>query len=165
MRYSALIIKASLGLMLAAPALASNEIIRSIDRDGRVVYSDRVPSDSRIVERIAIERPSAEDARRTAERASQMAQAARAFEARYAKQLKLRHGAERDLLEAERWLAATEQQIVFAETPLPGETRGIRRGGVRLTDEYFIRQYQMRADLAQAHAAVTDARMRLNAVR
>lgn len=164
MHRSLLAFSVGFALLAALPAGAS-DILRSVDPSGRVIYSDRVISGAQITERMPMTRMSADETRASIERANNLARAGAAFNQRHFDRIDAFSRADWELRDAQARIAIAERELLSAEVPLPGEVRGLRGGGARLTEEYWARQSEIRIELDRAEAARDQARARMNTTR
>jgi uncharacterized protein DUF4124 len=67
-------------------------------------------------------------------------------------------GRENEIQLAEQALRDAEAALTAGKEPLPGERQGTAGGGSRLTDEYWVRQKALEADVTQARKRLDELR-------
>ena len=70
-----------------------------------------------------------------------------------------------DVQQAQQQLDRAQEALRNSEEPLPGERIGIANGNSRLTDAYFERQKQLKANVQSAQAALDAAQKRASEIR
>jgi hypothetical protein len=133
--------------------VSAETVYGSVDKEGRVTYSDTIPADAVEAKPVKIdtEQPSRRSAEESQQRARQMIEAANASQRR--------RDAER--LKQEQAIKSAKQELDKAETQLDdarifreGDRRGTAGGGNRITPEY-----QQRVKEAEANRAAAERRL------
>ncbi|EGW53841.1 DUF4124 domain-containing protein [Candidatus Endoriftia persephone] len=144
-------------LLLLPVSLSADTLYRSVDPEGRVIYSDTPQSDSVETQRIQVEsKPSAAAQQQAQQRESEIRRAADKAVAQREYKRKQRA---RVVEQAEQQLQEAEQRLEQARVLRDEDRQTIGGGkGRRIRPEYFER-------IEQAEAAVAAARKRLQQAR
>lgn len=163
---SATLVIAILGAGCAVSAAAHAEAIyRSISQNGDVTYSSQPVPGARESTAVDIESLSPEQRRA----GLLLLQQDKALSAQVSAQLQSREAAwrkvDRNIVAAQKALAADESALQNGRTPLAGERRGNVGGGSRLTGAYFQRLRQLETRVEQAKARLDRAYSARNALK
>ena len=142
-----------LAACVAGSGAWAQQVYKSVDEQGKVIFSDKPPADAKSVTPVEIKPgPSEEDVRAATQRARALEQAAGEV-GRARKQAGSGSGAGSgaDVREA---LAEAERRLEEAREIGPGDRKGTAGGGSRLSEAY-------RQRVEEAEAAVEEARRRL----
>ncbi len=156
----------------APPDEGATTIYRHVMPDGRIVYSDKVIKGIQLDETITIE-PPIKGNLWTTESGPRPVIAPQTERTRVNKvntipasgQRKTIDDATSDVIRAEMLLEDARQRQQNGVEPLPGERTGVVSGNTRLNDAYHRRQKQLAQDVADAKAALEQAKKERNALR
>jgi hypothetical protein len=163
-RGGATVLAAMLAAGASGPACA-DQIVRSVDRDGRVLYSDVLPPGARETKRLPVRMPTRAEVEQARLREETRVREQTAFQSRQRERELQFLGAEADLRTARNELAAAQRRRTAGEEPRANEVLGNAGGGARLGDAYIARQAALAADVARAERRVVDAQAKFNALR
>lgn len=154
------------GAVLALAPMVSAEVYRSVTPDGRVIYSDRPPSDAVRTDQIAEPPPPPADRRQEATEQAEQNRASRAAidEERRAKSADVA-AAEKDVRDAERELAAARKRLEAGQVEQEGDRTGTVGGKARRSDAYLTRVGRLEAEVATAQARLKEAKEALRRAR
>lgn len=141
---------------LCWPLLATGQVYRSVDDQGRVTYSQVPPANAAEVEPLDVLPGPSEAARQAAEqRASQLIQESQERQAARARAAEDRAKA---AAEAQQALEAARQALREAETPRDEDWQPLRGGGRVLRETHFNRVEEARAKVQQAETDLGQTR-------
>ncbi len=152
----------ALAAALAVPALAQTPIYKSVQRDGRVVYSDR-PVPGAKVQRVDPAQSNfsiVPDPRARTERA-----AAAAVDQRILERQMALDRADAEVKAATIALESAQTRLAAGEVPMPGEITGNVGGTTRLNDAYQGRVAALQLQLQAAQERLDAAYIARNAAR
>ena len=156
-------------MMLAWAPAAAQVVYKLADKNGKVVYSDRVIPGMRVIGKLAPP-PQPDPELVAAARAAQAERAARA-EAYAAKRVRALDAADTRIRKAEQRLAAAKRALEAGMDPLPGERLGTVRRGIqgqpftRFSDDYWERLSQLEDEVSKATKELEQAYSERNALR
>ncbi len=142
-----------LGACVAGSGAWAQQVYKSVDEQGKVIFSDKPPADAKSVTPVEIKPgPSEADVRAATQRARAMEQAAGEM-GRTRKEAGSSSG-EGGATDAKGALKEAERRLEEAKEIGPGDRKGTAAGGSRLSEDY-------RQRVEEAEAAVEAARKRL----
>ena len=147
-----------------AGAAHAQQVFKYVMPNGQVVYSDKPVPGGRLMDELAPPPPPAQGMNAPAPAAPSAGQG-QAVRERLADRESQFQQAQANLNDARANLVAAERQLANGKEPLPGERTGIVGGGTRLNDNYWARQRDNEAAVANARQAVQDATNALNQLR
>mgnify|MGYP001367915866 CR=1 FL=1 len=163
-QYLSCLIVVSAVLALASTPVAAQVVYKLGDKDGRIVYSDRVVPGLRVVGKL--KPPPPPDPELVA--AVRAAQAERKLHAgNYAhERIRAMDAADVHIRQAERRHAAAVRSMETGAEPLPGERIGtVRPGFSQFSEAYWIRLTELEREVAQTTKALEEAYAGRNALR
>ena len=142
-------------LCLAGAAAWAQQVYKSVDDQGKVIFSDKPPADAKSVTQVRIEPgPSEASVREAVERQRAISKAAGNLGGGGGAAVDGQSGQASGVQDAKAALAEAERQLDEARQIGPGDRRGTAGGGSRLSE-----QYRQRVEAAEA--IVEAARQRL----
>ena len=140
-------------LLLVSTALPAAEVVRSVDQDGNVTFSDQPVKGSVESSNIQIDAPAPSGKELTAsqQEAQDIIQKANQIPA-------ASQDREQAVTAAEKYLASTQAELEAAKVVGEGDRKGTASGGSRLTPEYLER-------VKDAEEKVTKARKQLDTAK
>jgi hypothetical protein len=151
-------------LAVMLPAAAQEQVFyRSVDKNGRVTFSDMPPKDARFVEAISVP---------TGRISSGTPNAPRELSPAQQQLLESANARARGLTEASEQISAAYADLQAAKAaqiagrePLEGERIGTYAGRARFRDSYWERQHQLESAVADAQRRLDAAIAQRNALR
>jgi Domain of unknown function (DUF4124) len=151
-------------MALVCTSAAAEVVYKLGDRQGHIIYSDRVIPGTKVMGKLKV--PPPPDPGLVA--AAQAAQAERVqYADRYAEQqIKAMNAADARIRQAQQRLAAATRSMEAGTEPLPGERIGtVRVGFSQFSEAYWIRLTGLEREVAQATKALEEAYSERNALR
>lgn len=139
-------------LLIGSGVAWPQQIYKSTDQQGKVIYSDQLPADAKSVEPVKIKHgPTKAEVRDAKERVRALDKAAGEVSKSRADRQQSRSS---DVANAKATLKEAERRLESAKQVGPGDRKGTAGGGNRLTESYWQR-------VRTAEAAVESARQKL----
>jgi hypothetical protein len=158
----------SCAILLAATPVTAQVVYKLVDKNGGIVYADRVIPGMRVVDKLAP--PPPPDPELVAAARAAAAERARRAEAYAEEHERALDAADAEVRQAEQALATARQALGDGMEPLPGErlgTVGVGPRGpfTRLSDAYWARISQLEQAVAEATRRLERAYGERNALR
>jgi hypothetical protein len=150
---------------LAAVGVMPQTLYKSLDSDGRVIYSDKPVPGAVEMERTRSEPVDPESAARADAKRETLRQQAQEFQQRQRQRERALDAADAEVTAAFNALKQAEQRRETGVEPLPGERLGKIGGGSTLAPSYFERQQALDRDVSAAQQRLEEAYARRDEVR